>query len=186
MNTGLKNLQIPICGFVAYSGTGKTTLLEQIIPVLRAKGLRIGLVKHAHHDFEIDKEGKDSYRLRKAGAIQTLVASAQRWALIHEEVDNKTDPELDDLLKNLRQDELDLILVEGFKHVSFPRIELHRPVLEKPLLFPKDSSILAIACDQLLETKDSIVQLNLNDLDSIVSFIEKNIICLNQRFSSQE
>ncbi|MDH5218208.1 MAG: molybdopterin-guanine dinucleotide biosynthesis protein B [Gammaproteobacteria bacterium] len=176
MKAILKNLKKPICGFIAYSGTGKTTLLEKLIPILRQKGLRIGLIKHAHHDFDIDTPGKDSFRLRKAGAMQTLVASGQRWALIHEETQEKTDPELDDLLQALNQDELDLILVEGFKHVPFPRIELHRPELGKPLLFPQDDSIIAIASNQPLKTEINIVQLDLNDINAIVSFIESHII----------
>jgi len=176
MTSILKNLKKPICGFIAYSGTGKTTLLEKLIPILRQKGLRIGLIKHAHHDFEIDIPGKDSFRLRKAGAAQTIVASGQRWALIHEETPEKNDPELDDLLQALRQDELDLILVEGFKHIPFPRIELHRPALGKSLLFPHDDSIIAIASDQPLNTEKHIVQLDLNDISAIVSFIESHII----------
>ena len=176
MTVVLKHLHKPICGFVAYSGTGKTTLLEKLIPILCHKGLRIGLIKHAHHDFDIDQAGKDSYRLRKAGASQTLVASGKRWALIHEEAQAKTDPDLDDLLRALRQDELDLILVEGFKHIAFPRIELHRSTLDKPLLFPHDDSIIAVASDCVLTTEKTITQLDLNDTNAIVSFIETNII----------
>lgn len=172
----LSNLKIPVCGFVAFSGTGKTTLLEKVIPLLKAKGIRIGLIKHAHHDFDIDYEGKDSYRLRKAGAKQTLVASAKRWALINEEEAEKQDPDLNELIGQLSQDELDIILVEGFKYVAFPRIELHRSSLKKPLLFPDDNSIIAIACDGQLEQTPGIPELDINKPEEIVDFVMNHIL----------
>ena len=172
----LNNAQIPLCGFVAYSGTGKTTLLEKLIPLLNSQGIRIGVIKHAHHDFELDHPGKDSYRLRKAGASQTLVASAQRWALITENPAPHLDPDLDALVAQLTQSELDLILVEGFKHVPYPRIELHRPSLGKPLLYPEDESIIAIASDETIEQPMKITQLDLNSPDIIAEFIRQHIL----------
>ena len=166
----LKNARVPTIGFAAFSGTGKTTLLLKLLPKLRAQGLRVGMIKHAHHSFEIDQSGKDSYELRKAGAEKILVASRQRWAMMVETPD-QDEPQLDRLLENLPQEGLDLLLVEGFKHVSFPKVELHRPVLKRPLLFPDDPSIVAIASDAPLNRPTHLPILNLNDLDEILSFI---------------
>ncbi len=163
--------QVPLLGFAAWSGTGKTTLLEKIIPLLRRRGLRLAIIKHAHHDFDIDHEGKDSYRLRKAGANQTLVASRRRWALITEQEEEKSEPELSSLLTRLDHQQLDLILVEGFKHEAFPRIELHRPSLGKPLLFPDDENIVALATEQSAEIICSLPRLDINEPDQIVDFI---------------
>ena len=135
----------PLLGFCAYSGTGKTTLLTKLIPVLKGHGLKIGLVKHAHHGFDTDLPGKDSYKLRKAGACEMLVASAKRWALVHESSERTREPVLEELLPHLSLEELDLVLVEGFKHESLPKIELYRPSLGKPYLFPNVSGIIALA-----------------------------------------
>lgn len=161
--------QKPVLGFAAYSGTGKTTLLKQLIPLLADRGVRVGVIKHAHHDFDIDKPGKDSYELRKAGARQMLVASARRWALMTE---NETigDPALDDLVKRLDQDSIDLILVEGFKHVPFTRIELHRPALGHQLLYPEDNSIIAVATDADIDT-GSLPRLDINNAAGVTEFI---------------
>lgn len=137
----------PTLGFAAYSGTGKTTLLTRLIPLLRESGVRLAVIKHAHHEFDIDKPGKDSYELRKAGARQTLIASRRRWALVTE-TEHEAEPGLSDLIARLDHEQLDLILVEGFKRVTFPKIELHRAHLNKPYLFPRDESIIALACDQ--------------------------------------
>ncbi|RMG56177.1 MAG: molybdopterin-guanine dinucleotide biosynthesis protein B [Gammaproteobacteria bacterium] len=135
---------LPLLGFAAWSGTGKTTLLERLIPLLRAEGLRIALVKHAHHRFDIDQPGKDSYRLRAAGAGQVLVCSAQRSALVVEHPEPR-DPVLAEQLRWLDPGRADLVLVEGFRHEAFPKIELHRPELGKPLLHPEDPHIIAVA-----------------------------------------
>lgn len=142
----MQNAQIPILGFSAYSGTGKTTLLTKIIPLLIQSGIHVGLIKHSHHDFEIDKPGKDSYRLRKAGASPVMLVSSHRRAIITE-FDTIKQPKLEDQLKALDQSELDLILVEGFKSEHFPKIELHRPSLKNKLLFPDDPTIIAMATD---------------------------------------
>ena len=127
---------IPVLGFAAFSGTGKTTLLEKLIPELNQVNIRVAMVKHTHHEkFDIDKPGKDSYRLRKAGAQQMLVASSRLWALMVQEPDpEKPEPVLSELLPHLDLDRVDLILVEGFKHENISKIEIHRPLLEKPLL----------------------------------------------------
>jgi molybdopterin-guanine dinucleotide biosynthesis protein B len=158
----------PVLGFAAWSGTGKTTLLVQLLPRLRAQGLRIGMVKHAHHAFDVDVPGKDSYALRKAGAEQMLVASQRRWALMRD-LPQPQEPVLTELLARLDREQLDLILVEGFRAVPFPKIELHRPSTGHPLLHPHDSSIIAIASDAPLQT--SLPQLDINQPDAIAAFI---------------
>ncbi len=169
----------PLCGFVAYSGSGKTTLLERLIPELRRRGLRLALLKHAHHDFDIDKPGKDSHRLREAGAEQVLVASRKRWALIHENDVEQPEPKLFELLQHLDGDNLDLVLVEGFKHEAYPKIELQRAELEKPLLHPHDPHIIAIACDQAMLPRleeSAPPRLDINDIAAIADFIQARII----------
>lgn len=166
----LQNAHIPLLGFAAASGTGKTTLLTQLIPLLKNHGLRIGLIKHSHHDFEIDKQGKDSFRLRAAGASPVLLVSKYRRALITE-LTGLHEPTLDEQLKLFDQSELDLILVEGFRSEVFPKIELHRAALKHALLYPDDPHIIAIASDTQLPTPDYLTQLNLNNPQLIADFI---------------
>lgn len=161
----------PVLGFAAFSGTGKTTLLKQLIPLLKDKGLRIGMIKHAHHNFDIDQPGKDSFELRKAGAEQMLIASQRRWALMVETAEQQGDPRLSDMLQQLDHSKLDLILVEGFKHVTFAKIELHRPALGKAVLFPEDDSIIAIATDQAEAITTTLPILDLNNPAMIADFI---------------
>ena len=165
-----KNAQAPILGFAAFSGTGKTTLLLKLIPELRSRGLRIGVIKHAHHSFEIDKPGKDSFELRQAGAPEILIASRHQWALMVDTPD-QDEPNLGQLLRHLPQENLDLVLVEGFKQEPIPKIELHRPALGRPLLFPKDPYIVAIATDAPLVATTELPVLDLNELDQILEFI---------------
>ena len=166
----LSNARVPILGFAAWSGTGKTTLLVKILAVLRRQGYRVAVVKHAHHSFDIDKPGKDSYELRKAGAVQTLIGSRHRWALVAEKPDEQ-EPRLDDLLRHLDQEALDFILVEGFKSERYPKIELHRPALGHPLLHPGDDTIVAVATDALLPAQTSLPLLDLNRPQQIADFI---------------
>jgi molybdopterin-guanine dinucleotide biosynthesis protein MobB len=161
---------IPVIGFAAFSGTGKTTLLVKLIPLLKAAGLRLGLIKHAHHRVDVDQPGKDSFRLRKAGAAQVLLASSRRWALMVEE-EFETEPTLTVLLERLDVTRLDLVLVEGFRYLHYPKIELHRPVLGKPLLFPDDPSIIALATDAQTPQAIQIPCLDLNDPMMIRDFI---------------
>lgn len=163
--------RIPVLAFVAYSGTGKTSLLRHLIPRLRAAGLRLGVIKHAHHGFDIDIPGKDSYELRQAGAEQVLVASASRWAWIREQPQAQGDPSLQALLDRLQLEELDLVLVEGFKHESLPKIELHRPSIGQPPLFPDDPQIIAVAGDGPLRPTPGIPCLDLNDPEAIAAFV---------------
>ena len=170
----LTRAQKPVVGFAAYSGAGKTTLLKQLLPLLTERGVRIGMIKHAHHNFDIDIPGKDSYELRKAGASQMLVASARREALVTEKA-SPSEPHLDNLMGRLNQDELDLILVEGFKQVAFPKIELHRPSVGKPALYPQDTSVIAVATDAALPAPTDLPVLDINDPDAIAAFILQRI-----------
>src|SRR6266850_2607845 len=131
-----------IFGLAGWSGSGKTTLLTAVIPDLVARGLRVSTIKHAHHEFDIDRPGKDSWRHREAGAYEVMVASARRWAIMHE-LRGAPEPTLDELVA--RMSPVDLLLVEGWKHHPHPKLEVHRPSLGKPLLYPDDPHVVAIA-----------------------------------------
>jgi molybdopterin molybdotransferase len=167
MNDSKQRPNLPLLGFAAYSGTGKTTLLEALLPMLTESGLRIGVLKHAHHDFDVDKPGKDSYRLRKAGAGQMLISSRKRHVLMTETPEAEAD--FDYLLTRFDIEKLDLILVEGCKNIAFPKIELHREEVGKPWLYSNDSNIIAIAADTQVESE--LPQMSINDLESIRDFI---------------
>jgi len=170
---------LPLLGFAAYSGTGKTTLLCKLIPLLKTQGIRIAVVKHSHHHFDIDHPGKDSYELRESGANQIVVASRKRTAIIIEHPDEAEEPNLERALNNIHYDNLDLILVEGFKQAEFPKIELHRQALDKPYLYPDDKNIIAIALDHKLETSNTNKKpttLDINKPQEIVDFIVENIL----------
>ncbi len=162
--------QPPLLGFAAFSGTGKTSLLTRLIPLLKNQGLRIGVIKHSHHDFEIDHPGKDSFRLRAAGATPMMLVSPYRRAVITD-FDPPRETRLREQLAAFPSDGIDLVLVEGFRDEAFPKIELHRPVLGKPLLYPEDSNIIAIASDQPLATREHLPCLDLNAPDAIAQFI---------------
>lgn len=159
-------IAMKIFGFAGYSGSGKTTLLERLIPYFTQRGLQLALIKHAHHDFDIDQPGKDSFRHRQAGASEVLVTSDQRWALMHE-LRGAPEPDLATHLARLSP--CDLVLVEGFKHAALPKLEIHRAANGKPLLFPQDPYIIAIASDTQLDT--ALPQLDLNAVDVIGQFI---------------
>ena len=167
---------LPILGFCAFSGTGKTTLLTQLIPLLVANDVRIAMIKHAHHAFDIDHPNNDSYRLRQAGANQMLISSANRWALMHEHENKQDEPSLAKLIQQLDFDAADLILVEGFKKEPINKIELHRPSLGLPLLCEKDDHVIAIASDEKMKMTRDIAQLELNNPDEITQFILKTIL----------
>jgi len=134
-----------IFGLAGWSGSGKTTLMTALIPELVSRGITVSTIKHAHHSFDIDKPGKDSWRHRQAGAEEVMIASGQRWALMHE-LRGAAEPSLDELLG--RMTPVDLVLVEGFKRHDHPKIEVYRPTLGKPLLHPDDPFVVAIASDQ--------------------------------------
>lgn len=164
----------PVLCMVAWSGTGKTTLLKQVVTRLCERRLRVGIVKHAHHRFDIDIPGKDSYELRHAGAQQVLVASDQRWAMITETgPDKQVDPDLTTLLQHMDHALLDIILVEGFKHSHYPKIELHRPSLQQPLLTTTDPTIIAVASDVGVLPGVTVPLLNLNNTEQISGFIQQ-------------
>jgi len=162
---------IPLIGFAAFSGTGKTTLLRQLIPALKTKGLEVGVIKHAHHNFDIDVPGKDSYEIRQAGAQQVLISSSRLMALVEVQSANLTEPSLSTLIPRLDCSKLDLILVEGFKHETIAKVELHRCSLDKPLLYPTDPNIIAIASDLPLDLERDIEQLDINDIDAIADYL---------------
>jgi molybdopterin-guanine dinucleotide biosynthesis protein B len=155
-----------IFGFAGWSGSGKTTLIEKLIPRFVKEGLRVSLVKHAHHTFDVDQKGKDSYRHRHAGASEVLVTSSQRWVLMHE-LRGTPEPSFDEQLRHLSP--CDLVIVEGFKFQPIPKLEVHRAVNESALLHPNDANIVAIATDAALETK--LPRLDLNDDAAIAKFI---------------
>lgn len=165
----LNNFPIPLLGLAAYSGTGKTTLLEQLIPRLIAQGVQIAVVKHSHHDIEFDKPGKDSYRLRKAGACQLLLAGTQR-AVLFDEYGQQQDKQLIEQLQLLNTQNLDLVLVEGYRDEPFDKIELNRSVLKKPFMFSSDSSIIAVASDQVV-ADCTLPQLDLNSIEQLTQFV---------------
>lgn len=169
------NARIPVLGFAAWSGTGKTTLLTRLIPILRARGLRIAMIKRAHHAFDVDKPGKDSFELRKAGATQMLITSDVRWALMVD-LEQEREPRLAELITHLDQAQADLILVEGFKHEAFPKIELHRAATGKPLLHPEDPHIIAIATDAPEGFKTHLPLLSINDAEGIADFIQHTVM----------
>ena len=155
-----------VFGFAGYSGSGKTTLIEQLIPRLRERGLRVSLLKHAHHLFDVDQPGKDSYRHRQAGAGEVLIASSQRWVMMHE-LRGAPEPPLPDLLA--RFSACDLVLVEGYKHAAIAKLEVHRAALGKPLLHPHDRHIVAVASDG--DVASDLPRLDLNQPDTIARFI---------------
>lgn len=159
-----------VFGFAGYSGSGKTTLIEQLIPRFVLRGLRVSLIKHAHHLFDIDKPGKDSYRHREAGASEVLITSGQRWVLMHE-LREEPEPSLHEQLQ--RFSPCDLVLVEGYKRAAIPKLEVHRPALGKDPLYPDDPNIVAVASDAPVAT--ALPRLDLNDPDAIVEFISEHL-----------
>ena len=155
---------IGVCA--ANSGSGKTTLIEKLIPQLIKKGLVVSVIKHAHHKFDIDTPGKDSFRIREAGATQTLIFNDHRSALITESLENKIN--IDHAITQISSD-TDIILIEGLKNMNYPKIEVHRKETSNKILYEKDSNIIAIVSDLLLDIK--IPSFDLNNISSIVDFI---------------
>ncbi|MBX6393398.1 MAG: molybdopterin-guanine dinucleotide biosynthesis protein B [Burkholderiales bacterium] len=155
-----------VFGFAGWSGSGKTTLIEQLIPRFVMQGLKVSLIKHAHHNFDVDQPGKDSWRHREAGCQEVLVTSARRWVLMHE-LRGAEEPGLDEQLARLSP--CDLVLVEGFKRHPIPKLEIWRKDNDKPLLHPEDPHIVAVATDVPVETK--LPRFDLNDYDAVVAFI---------------
>ncbi|HXU41982.1 MAG TPA: molybdopterin-guanine dinucleotide biosynthesis protein B [Burkholderiales bacterium] len=159
-----------IFGFAGWSGSGKTTLIEKLIPRLVARGLRVSLIKHAHHTFDVDQPGKDSYRHRHAGASEILVTSSRRWVLMHE-LRGSPEPSFEEQIRRLSP--CDVLFVEGFKFAPIPKLEVWRAETGEPLLHPKDPHIVAVASDAKVETK--LPLLDLNDHAAIENFIVKHL-----------
>jgi len=155
-----------IFGIAGYSGSGKTTLLEKLIPQFTARGLKVAVIKHAHHGFDIDRPGKDSYRHREAGACEVLLSCNDRWALMHERRSD-ADVTLDELVARLAP--CDLVLIEGFKQEPVPKLEVYRPENGKPPLFPGRKDIVAVASDA--EVATSLPRLALDDVAGIADFV---------------
>ncbi|MCM0148210.1 molybdopterin-guanine dinucleotide biosynthesis protein B [Photobacterium galatheae] len=163
----------PVIGFAGFSGSGKTTLIEQIIPFLKQQGLRVGLLKHSHHDVEPDTPGKDSYRLRHAGSDQLLLATPHRHILFFEYPEPaQREPQLDACLQQLDHSQLDIILVEGFRDQPIAKIEIHRPDYGKPLLYPQDEHIIAMATSEP-DGNHPLPVLDLNQPEQVAEFILK-------------
>jgi len=169
------NFPLPLLGFSAYSGTGKTTLLCKLIPLLKEKGIRVAVIKHTHHDIDIDHPKKDSYKLRQAGSIKTILASRKRTSIIIEHPDNAEEPALENVLKNINTENLDLVLIEGFKFAELPKIELHRAALNKPYMYPEDKNIIALALDNPIKDENAPTMLDLNKPQEIADFIESKL-----------
>lgn len=155
-----------IIAIAGYSGSGKTTLIEKVIPCLVLEGYRVSLIKHAHHEFDVDQPGKDSFRHRHAGAAEVLVSSSKRWVLMNE-LRGADEPTLDEQLKHLSP--CDVVIVEGWKNSDIPKIEVHRKAADKPLLYPTDKHVVAVVSDELLTVE--LPQFELDDAESVAQFI---------------
>ncbi len=159
-----------IFGIAGYSGSGKTTLIERLIPLFTGDGLRVSLIKHAHHSFDIDHPGKDSYRHRHAGCSEVLVTSHLRWALMHE-LRGAREPTLDEMIELIAP--CDLLLIEGYKREPLDKLEVYRSTLGEPLLFRQDPRIIAIAGDQRVDT--GLPQFSIDDVSAIAAFIRRQV-----------
>lgn len=159
-----------VFGIAGYSGSGKTTLLEKLLPRFVARGIRVSVIKHTHHDFDIDKPGKDSYRHREAGASEVLIASGTRWVLMNE-LRGAPEPALDEYLG--RFSPCDLVLVEGFKQENIPKLEVYRPASGRPPLWPDNPNVVAVACDARAQLPPDLALpvLDLNDPEAIMRYI---------------
>jgi len=160
------HFRMKVIGIAGYSGSGKTTLIEKVVPILVGEGLRVSLIKHAHHGFDVDQPGKDSWRHRHAGCTEVLVSSNRRWALMHE-LRGAPEPSLTEQLKRLSP--CDVVIVEGYKTEPIPKIEVHRRGVDAPPLHPADPYVVAVATDEPLET--SLPQLALDDPAGVARFL---------------
>jgi molybdopterin-guanine dinucleotide biosynthesis adapter protein len=164
-----------VIGLAGWSGAGKTTLLTRAIPLLNEQGLSVSVIKHAHHKFDVDKPGKDSFRHREAGAEEVLVSSGNRWALMHE-LRGEREPHLPELLQKLSR--VDLVVIEGYKSEPIPKIEVHRAANGKPLLFPADPDIVAVAADVAVET--ALPTAHLDDIAAIAGLMRRLAVPLDK------
>ena len=159
-----------VLGIAGYSGSGKTTLIEKVIPVLVRAGLRVSLIKHAHHEFDVDQPGKDSYRHRHAGCSEVLISSSNRWALMHE-LRGADEPSMQEQLRHLSP--CDLVLVEGYKNEPIEKVEVRLKGAHTPALFPDDPYVIAVATDDVLDTQ--LPQLDVNDPEAVAQFIIQHL-----------
>ncbi len=155
-----------VFGFAGWSGSGKTTLIEQLIPRFVKRGLKVSLIKHAHHSFDVDHPGRDSYRHREAGCSEVVVVSEKRWVVMHE-LRGEPEPSLEEQIGCVSP--CDLLLVEGYKHYAMPKLEIWRKQNAKALLYPEDKHVVAVAADASLDTR--LPRFDLNDYDGIGDFI---------------
>ena len=160
-----------VIGLAGWSGAGKTTLLARVIPHLLGRGLKVSVIKHAHHEFDVDVPGKDSWRHRAAGATEVLVSSTRRWALMHE-LRGAHEPRLPELLAKMSP--VDLVLIEGFKREPHRKIEVHRAANGKPLLFPDDPGVVGIVTDVAIETTLPIA--HLDDIEAVAALLQRSAI----------
>jgi molybdopterin-guanine dinucleotide biosynthesis protein B len=167
-----------VIGLAGWSGAGKTTLLTRVIPLFREQGLRVSVIKHAHHKFDVDVPGKDSWRHRAAGAEEVLVSSANRWALMHE-LRGRDEPRLPELLGKMSR--VDLVIVEGYKSEPHRKIEVHRSANGKPLLFSGDPAIVGIASDVAIETGLPVA--HLDDVPAVAALLRRSAISLDEILS---
>lgn len=166
-----------IFGLAGWSGSGKTTLVVRLLPELVGRGLSVSTMKHAHHDFEIDKQGKDSFEHRAAGAAEVLITGGKRWALLHENRD-QPEPTVDQLVRRMAP--VDLLLIEGFKHYDHSKLEVHRPSTGKPLMCRSDPHIVAVASDATV-TDIAVPLIDLNDIPAIADFIVEHCNLAGER-----
>ena len=167
-----------IFGLAGWSGSGKTTLMTALIPELVSRGITVSTIKHAHHSFDIDKPGKDSWLHRQAGAREVMVASGQRWALMHE-LRGATEPRLPELLAKMAR--VDLVLVEGFKREPHRKIEVHRVANGKPWLYPDDPGVVGIVTDAAVESRLPVV--HLDDIDAAAALIKRLAVTIEELFA---
>jgi len=169
-------MSMRVIGLAGWSGAGKTTLITRVIPVLVRRGLKVATVKHAHHAFDIDRPGKDSWQHREAGASEVVVASSRRWAVVHE-LRDEAEPSLAELLAKLSP--VDLVIIEGFKRHAHPKLEVYRATVGKPLIYPQDDCVVAIASDAPLPHAQLPV-LMLDDIEGIANVLQAEALPRDQ------
>lgn len=166
----------PVVGFVGVSGSGKTTLITAVLPLLRAEGLRVAVLKHAHCGFDMDRPGKDSFRVREAGASEVLIASRTRWAHLGEFEDDLAEPPFRELLERFDPVRVDFVLAEGFAREAYPKIEVHRPALgEPPRCWPGDPNIIAVATNAPLAVARPVRRLDLGAPGEVAGFLVEQL-----------
>ena len=170
-----------VIGLAGWSGAGKTTLLQRVIPRLLKDGLRVSVIKHAHHEFDVDVPGKDSWVHRQSGATEVLVSSSKRWALMHE-LRGAAEPRLAELLKKMSR--VDLVIVEGFKREPHRKIEVYRAANGKPLLFPDDPGVVGIATDTRVET--ALPTAHLDDVEAVAALLRRSAISIDEILAKSE